>query len=281
MVSFIAGLLVLGIFGVLILIALGLMALVALVYLVAFIVLLIKRFRASYKYDHAVGEYGMDSIGELIARGEADAAKGDVDALLATSVDREDAMRIMDWFNDTVTSGDYYTIMERDPVGQEPNYAIVMTNRSGFNFKEFSCKATPRANGEVLPVVTCTVKDWRKRKEGQLWFYCPNKNVNRLTIDIKSLSYRLGISKETDRERRHKQRIADLEEMAKAASAASGGKSIGSRSAAFDGASAASGGGCDDVTYNDYEYDVEEAIIERENRDPLGLDDYLGLDDEI
>ena len=172
---------------------------------------LFKKWKNKTKYE-SYDDYEEGSIGHLIAKGVKDAKTGNYGGLLDDSVDRKDAMKIMTWFNDYVSQGKYYTIRENDAKGREPNFAIVMVNGSGFDFKEFSCKAAPGMPAKMFPQTTCTAKNWKKNTEGQMWFYCPEPNITKLRIDVNDFKYVLDISETDDLIRRSKQLRADAAE---------------------------------------------------------------------
>ncbi len=181
--------------------------------IIRLIVTEVTRISAERNAKAAREKHGEGSVGDLIARNQADAAKGDLSALLDTSVDRKDAMKILEWFHEYVTLGKYYAIRENDAKPGEPNYAIVMENGSGYDFKEFRCKVTPGKPGMEFPTTECVARDWRKRREGQLWFYCSDPEVSRLRIDVNDIRYLLGIGTVEDEERRRKQRLEDLNDI--------------------------------------------------------------------
>ena len=210
----IGGLLALGLIGLILFIMLAALALLAVAVVIKFIIIVVIQIRAGYKEAKAEEQHGEGSIGALIAEGESAVARGDLDKALNQSVDRKDAMKILDWFAKAIGSGDYYCIRESEPGPGEPDYAIVMKNRSGYDFKEFRCKATPGAAGERLSTVTCTAKDWKKNTEGQLWFHCKNPNVNRLSIEANDIAYEISMDAKVDAKRRQEQRVEDLVEIA-------------------------------------------------------------------
>ena len=158
------------------------------------------------KAKQAEKTYGKDSVGAMLARNEADAARGDYDALLNTSADRSDIKAIIDWFNDVVTKGKYSAIHETEAGPGEPNYAFVMDNNSGFDFREFSCRISVKDGDALLGNVVGTAKNWKNNTEGKIWFYCVGK-VNKATIDVRSLKYVLDIDPEEDKKRRDQKRV--------------------------------------------------------------------------
>ena len=163
---------------------------------------------ANKKTKQAEKTYGSNSVGALLARNEADAARGDYEALLSTSVDRKDAKTIINWFNDVVTNRDYYAIYESEAAEGEPNYAFVMENNSGFDFKEFSCDISVKEGEKSLGTVVGTAKNWKNKTEEKLWFYCAG-TVNKATIDVRSLKYVIDMDQEEDKNRRAQKRVED------------------------------------------------------------------------
>lgn len=129
------------------------------------------------------------SIGELLESSYGDIQNGNIQALLDTSVDRLDAERILKWFDGKVKSGDYYAIRETEAKVGEPNYAFVMTNNSGYDFKEFSCKARVITSSRELPAVNCVAKDWKNNTEGQMWFYCSSRDIKTMIMEAKDIKY--------------------------------------------------------------------------------------------
>lgn len=129
------------------------------------------------------------SIGDLLARNYDDLQDGNIQALLDTSVDRRDAENILKWFDGKVKTGDYYAIRETEAKAGEPNYAFVMTNNSGYDFKQFSCKARVITSSQELPAVNCVAKDWKNDTEGQMWFYCYSRDIKKITMEAKDIKY--------------------------------------------------------------------------------------------
>ena len=164
-----------------------------------------KRFDAERESNH----YEDGSIGALIENDVEAAEREDYDALLDTSVDRKDALNILEWFDGKIKRAEYHAIRETEPEDGAPNYAFVMTNDSGYDFKEFSCKARVFTQSGELPAVNCVAKDWRDNDEGQMWFYCSAMDIKRMTMEARDIKYTLDIDEEEDRLRRTLQRMAD------------------------------------------------------------------------
>lgn len=268
MFSLFAGLLAGGIFVVLILIAVAILALMVIALVIKVIVVAVSQMANNTAEPTHPSEEG--TIGGLIAKGEADAARGDVDALLETSVDRKDAMKIMDWFNSSITGQDFYCIHNEEATGSEPNYAIVMKNGSGFDFAEFKCKATPKVNGMSRSPVTCMIKDWKKGQEGEIWFRSPHEPVTGLSIDVNDIGYKIQMDPEEDQKRRDEQKISDLEEMAKTSG---GGSDALSGDENLPYICPDCGRPYDGIECKHCAYDPEEEEIYKDLHDPFGFDD--------
>ena len=129
------------------------------------------------------------SIGDLLARNYEDLQDGNIQALLDTSIDRRDAEKILKWFDGIVKTGKYYAIRETEAKLGEPNYAFVINNNSGYDFKEFSCKARVFTSSRELPAVNCLAKDWKNGTEGQMWFYCSSRDIKRMVMEAKDIKY--------------------------------------------------------------------------------------------
>ena len=149
------------------------------------------------------------SIGSLIEKDVASAEVEDYEALLDTSVDRKDAMKILEWFDGKIKRAEYHAIRETEAKDGEPNYAFVMTNNSGYSFKEFSCKARVFTKSGELPAVNCVAKDWKDNTEGHMWFYCPARDITKMIMEAMNIKYTLDIDAEADSLRRRLQRLAD------------------------------------------------------------------------
>ncbi len=203
-----------GFIGILILIFLVALVVLVVAFVIKFIIVSVIQVRATSNEAKAKEKHGEGSIGSLIAEGEKAVAYSDLDKALSQSVDRKDAIKILEWFGPAIRSGDYYCIRENEPEPGGPDYAIVMKNKSGYNFKEFKCKAKPSAAGSSLGTVTCIAKDWKNNTEGQMWFHCKNPSVDRLSIEANDISYEIDIDKEVDAKRRQEQRTEDLIDIA-------------------------------------------------------------------
>ena len=131
------------------------------------------------------------SIGDLLARNYGDLQDGNIQALLDTSIDRRDAEKILKWFDGIVKTGKYYAIRETEAKPGEPNYAFVINNNSGYDFKDFSCKARVFTSSRELPAVNCVAKDWKSGTEGQMWFYCSSRDIKKMVMEAKDIRYTL------------------------------------------------------------------------------------------
>ena len=168
-------------------IAIGLIIVVCIIRLIMNAVANSKR-----KKEYENSEPG--SIGDLVARSNDDLRKGNIDALIDSSADRYDALKILEWFNRKVKNGEYQAIRETEAKGSEPNYAFMIRNDSGYDFKEFSCKAIVYTSAKALPAVNCTAKDWKQGNDGLLWFYCASNDIKRMTMDAKDIKYTIDPS---------------------------------------------------------------------------------------
>lgn len=162
----------------------------------------------SYENDSS-SRFENGSIGSLIEKDVVSAEEEGLEALLDTSVDRKDAMNILEWFDGKIQRADYHAIRETEAKDGEPNYAFVMTNDSGYNFKEFSCKARVFTKNGELPAVNCVAKDWKDNTEGQMWFYYPAMDITKMIMEAMDIKYSLDIDAEVDSLRRRIQRLAD------------------------------------------------------------------------
>lgn len=259
-----------GLFGILLFIILIVFTVLIVAFVVKYIIVSVIQVRAGYNEAKAKAEHGEGSIGALIAEGEHAAARGDVGKLLDTSVDRKDAMKIMKWFNDTVTSGDYYCVRNTEADTKGKDYAIVMTNRSGYDFRVFKCLARPKARGISKGVAICKTTDWKQGAEGELWFRCKDPHVDKLSIEVKDISYEIGIGAEEDAKRRQEQRTEDLIQMA--GSARAGGRMVND-AVEYPYACPDCGGYYDGILCPYCGYSSEEAEIYRGLHDPFGWDD--------
>ncbi len=143
------------------------------------------------KTEKAREEHGDGSIAAKIADANLAAATGNADDVFAGRDEMHSSAGVLEWFHDVVSKGRYSAIRNRETKGEEPNYAIIMNNYSGYDFKEFSAKVIPGAAGKKLAPTRCVAKDWKNGTEGELWFYCPSDNVNKLSIHAEDLSYEL------------------------------------------------------------------------------------------
>lgn len=184
MFEFIITLMVLYVLRWVFIIIVGIFALILLLRIIVFIVDLVS----AKKAEKAEKTYGKDSIGALVARNKADASRGDYNALLSTSDDRKRIKDIVDWFNDVVTNRKYVSIRETEAAAGEPNYAFVMDNYSGCDFKEFSCVISLEDETRIESKVVGTAKNWKNNTQGMIWFYC-NGIVSKAVIDVRSIKY--------------------------------------------------------------------------------------------
>ncbi len=184
MIDLIATIMVLYVLRWVFIIIVGILALILLLRIIVFIVDLVS----AKKAEKAEKTYGKDSIGALVARNKADASRGDYNALLNTSDDRKQIKDIVDWFNDVVANRKYVSIRETEAEAGEPNYAFVMDNNSGYDFKEFSCVISLEDETRIKSKVVGTAKNWKNSTQGMIWFYC-NGIVSKATIDVRSIKY--------------------------------------------------------------------------------------------
>lgn len=184
MFELIASLMVLYILRWVFIIMVGILALIILLRIIVFIVDLFS----AKKAEKAEKTYGKDSVGALVARNKADASRGDYNTLLSTSDDRKRIKDIVDWFNDVVVNRKYVSIRETEAAAGEPNYAFVMDNNSGYDFKEFSCVISLEDEAGIKSKVVGTAKNWKNNTQGMIWFYCIGI-VSKATIDVRSIKY--------------------------------------------------------------------------------------------
>ncbi len=190
----IATLYTLGIFYVIIKYGLIILGVIIGIDIISAVVKAIHRVYLRKKAEKAHEEHSDKSLGAMIADAKLAVASGDMEGLESRRDYVDAGIKVIKWFSDVVNNGRYSEIRENDAKGEEPNYAIVMLNYSGCDFKEFSTKVIPSASGQPLAPTRCVAKDWKNGTEGQLWFYCPSNSINKLTIQAEDLSYELDKS---------------------------------------------------------------------------------------
>ena len=118
------------------------------------------------------------------------AKKQELDAFVQkTGHSREEVIRTRKWFSDFLNNGKYEYHETLVPQPNQPRYTITMKNESGYDFRRFSCAATPVHSSGSSQTYTCTVENWKNNTMGVLKIDCPIPCVSWFDIEVDDIDF--------------------------------------------------------------------------------------------
>ena len=121
---------------------------------------------------------------------ENTAKKQELDAFVQkTGHSREEVIRTRKWFSDFLNNGKYKYHEILVPQPNQPRYTITMKNESGYDFRRFSCAATPVRLSGSSQTYTCTVENWKNNTMGVLKIDCPIPCVSSFDIEVDDIDF--------------------------------------------------------------------------------------------
>ena len=121
---------------------------------------------------------------------ENTAKKQELDAFVQkTGHSREEVTRTRKWFSDFLNNGKYKYHEILVPQPNQPRYTITMKNESGYDFKRFSCAATPVRFSGSTQTYTCTAENWKNNTMGVLKIDCPIPCVSSFDIEVDDIDF--------------------------------------------------------------------------------------------
>jgi len=121
---------------------------------------------------------------------ENTAKKQELDAFVQkTGHSREEVIRTRKWFSDFLNNRKYEYHETLVPQPNQPRYTITMKNESGYDFRRFSCAATPVRFSGSSQTYTCTAENWKNNTMGVLKIDCPIPCVSSFDIEVDDIDF--------------------------------------------------------------------------------------------